>query len=148
MEQTLKGYLVKSIDCYEIDGVQALFDSREKAKAYLHRFKTYREEMEIMEIPLNPKYIVNKLADPYCVSFKGKEKNAFYCEIYDDIDDAAKAEKESYELTFFPGNMYNAMIEIMLFAASEEEAIAKGIKKRDEVIASGEWEKAYQESKR
>lgn len=146
MEQPLKNYIVKPIDSTEIEEIYAFFDSREKANNFLNRFKTCSKELEILEIPLNPEYIVNKLADPYRVTFQGDENRASNCEIYDTIEYAAAAEKETYELSFFSDtDKYRATFDVMLFASSEQEAIAKGRKRRNEVIASGEWDIAHKQ---
>lgn len=149
MEKQLKSYIVKHIDEECINGILGCFDSKEKAKAFLNRFKNPVKDYEIVAISLNPKYIANKLADPYMVSFKGKRKIPLELEIYDSIEDAELAKKEDYTISFYSKkDTYHGIFDYMVFASSKKEALAKAIKKRDEVIASGEWEKAYQESKK
>lgn len=145
MKNILKIYLVKHAEAESIDEVYAYFDTKEKATDFLNRFKTIPQEMEIIEIPLNPKYIANKEVDPYFVSLKGKtETDPFDLIICDYIEQAESAQKEEYSIDFLRNDSIdNGNFKITLFAANEDEATVKAIKIRDEVIASGEWDKAF-----
>lgn len=143
MDKQLKVYMITFIEVDEIDQVLAYFDSKEKAEAFLNRFKTDTKRYEIVEMPLNPKYIVNKLANPYLITITGKKNKPISVKIFDIIEDVERAEKEDYLMNSSPGFINFGAIEIMLMATDKKDAKAKAIKKRDELIASGEWDKVY-----
>src|SRR5215217_761916 len=140
MENAQKIYLVKYEEAFEIHEVIAYFDSRDKAEEFLHRFKTSSEYCEIEEYPLNPKYITNKQADPFCISLVERDNEPFFITMHDYLDEVEEAEREEYKFEFMHCGFVD-IINIMLFASTEAEAVEKAIKKRDEIVASGEWER-------
>ena len=129
----------------DIDEVLGWFDCRDKAEDFLVRYRTSSLGYEIVEFPINPKYIVNKLADPYLISLYKVNEEPFDVLKFDYIEQAEAAEREEYRFNFNPKQDLDT-IEVMLFASTEEEAVAKAMKKRDEIIASGEWEKERNEA--
>ncbi len=145
MDSAGKLYIIGPANPDSLEGIYAIFDTMEKAQDFLVRFKT-PTHLEIVEFPLNPKYIVNKLADPYFVILRKTEKETRDLYIADYIDEAEEAEKEAYSFDFHGcSNKEQGRFNIMLFAASEQEALARAIIKRDQVIASGEWDKTFEE---
>lgn len=140
MVNVQKIYQVKYKEEYDIGEIIAYFDSRDKAEEFLQRFKTSSKYCEIQECTLNPKYIVNKQADPYYITLGIKEDVPFLICNHDLIDEAEEAQREEYSLEFKHFKLKEA-INIMLFASSEAEAVEKAIKKRNEIVASGEWKK-------
>lgn len=145
MENKSKIYIVKYVDSHSEDEVLAYFSIKEKAIDFLNRFKTKSTELEIVENILDPEFVTNKDEDPYLVSFKGiNEMDPLDSDIYDYIEQAVSAQNQEYSVSFLKDDSINdGYFEIMLFAASKKEAVANALKKRDEVVASGEWEKAY-----
>lgn len=140
MENAQKVYLVKYIEAFEISEVIAYFDNRDKAEEFLNRFKTSAESCEIEEYPLNPKYIINKQADPLLITLGKNDDEPIDIINHDYLGEAEEAEREEYKFEFRQDG-FKDVINIMLFASSEDEAVDRAIKKRDEIIASGEWER-------
>ncbi|MBC8988177.1 hypothetical protein H9X96_20680 [Pedobacter sp. N36a] len=147
MENTNNIYIVKPIGFHEMEEIIAIFDSREKAENFIDRFKTRPIDLEIVEAPLNPEYIANKQADPYTVTLRENTNDPINLGINDLIEMAEAAAREEYDIFFYDGaERSQGVFNIMLFSGTEQEALSRAIEKRDETVASGEWDKEYQHS--
>lgn len=148
MENTDKIYVIKPIGYNEMDEFVAVFDSKEEARNFIDRFKTPPTDLEIIEVLINPEYIVNKQADPYTVRLLEHTNDPVNLGINDLIEMVEAASREEYEIFFQEGaERSEGVFNMMLFSASEQEALSKAIEKRDKTIASGEWDNVYQHRK-
>lgn len=145
MKSINKIYIVKPIGFHEMEEFVAIFDSRDKAENFIDRFKTRPTDLEIVEAPLNPEYIVNKQSDPYTVTLRENTNDPINLGFNDLIEMAEAAAREEYDIFFYDGaERSQGIFNIMLFAGTEQEALSRAIEKRDETVASGEWDKEYQ----
>ena len=144
MENTDKIYIIKPIGFHEMEEIIAIFDNREKAENFIDRFKTRPTDLEIVEAPINPEYIVNKQADPYLVTLRENTNDPINLAVSDLIEQAEAAAREEYDIFFYNGaKRSEGVFNIMLFSGSEQEALLRAIEKRDEIVALGEWDKEY-----
>jgi hypothetical protein len=140
-----KLYFVVPRSAAEIDDIEAIFDSRGKAEAYNKRYKT-DSEFEIMERVFDPDYETDQTRDPYRVILRHDRKEPIWITLHHDLQDIQKAKDEHYEIDCTISSNYEApIVEVFLFAESEEQALKRALEIRDGVVDSGEWQQMLEQ---
>lgn len=129
-----KIYMIKSYAWETLSYDNMIFDSRKKAKDFLNRFKS-KQDLEIVEISLNPTYLSDKKQDPYYVFFWGSSNvpsDIMLCRSSTEIEDALLGK------CIFEGlnrNVKGIGASIYVFASDADEALIKALEIRDKAIA-------------
>lgn len=118
----------------EMNHIDSVFDSFEKAEAYTKRYKE-NSKFSIMKKVVNPVYNTNKEASPYYVQFRRDEFKPTEAELMDySLEDEDAANSQFY-ISREEGTNKLDEFEQYVFAASLEEAVALVRKNRDDVLA-------------
>jgi len=147
MNNHQKIFIVIPDDGAEIDDIEAVFDSREKAEGYNKRYKT-DSRFEIMERVFDPNYESDLTKDPYRVTLHHDHREPIWVNLHHHLNDIQAAKEERYEIDGTLYSNYDAPIfRILLFAESEEAALRRALEIRDDVVESGEWQQAVEQYK-
>jgi|GEM_PF-1173707 len=145
MAENKKFYFIIPDDGSELDDIEAIFDSREKAETYNKRYKT-DSGFEIMERVFDPHYETDHTRDPYRVTIDDNSEHAIWVTLHHHLADIEGAKNEHYEIDNTMYSNYEIpILRILLFAESEEAALKRAFEIRDKVVASGEWENAVEQ---
>ena len=134
MKNIDKIYMIKSHPWESFGHDNMIFDSKQKAKDFLNRFKT-KQNLEIVEVSLNPTYLIDKEQDPYHLYFWGSSnipEDIALCRKAEEVEDAL------IENCTFEGvnlNIKRIGASVYLFASDRDEAIRRGLEIRDKAIA-------------
>lgn len=128
-------YLIGQASDSPLECIDATFDSREKAQAYLDRYKDNDAEIFVCEV--NPKYHTDKTSNCYFVEFTKNFDEPIDLVISNKMASAKMAIED--KVVFNLGFSLSERIGIYLFATSEEEAIELGLIRRKRAFEMGEW---------
>lgn len=144
MDENKKLYFIIPDDGSELDDIEAIFDSRQKAEAYNKRYKT-DSGFEIMERVFDPRYETDHTRDPYRVTIDDNSEHAVWVTPHHHLADIESAKNEHFEIDNTMYSNYELpILRILLFAESKEAALKRALEIRDELILNGEWQEALE----
>lgn len=115
--------------------IDAVFDTKLKALAYLDRYKN--KEGDLYKCEMNPEYHTDKTSNCYYLEFTKDGIEPESVMISNRMDSAKAAINDVLEFNLHAD--LTETIDIYLFATSEEEAIELGRARRDKAIEEGDW---------
>ncbi|MNK92880.1 hypothetical protein D3C87_1130210 [compost metagenome] len=134
-----KIFIVQHLDSEGADDIEAVFDERKKAEAFIKRFKT-RAIMEIVEHVLNPEYLSDKTQDQYHIVLTQTGIVRAEVTVLNFINLSEQAVNEEYSIRKYnKTRIEEATMEIMLMASTPANALIRALAIRDEIVARGEW---------
>lgn len=128
-------YLIAEAHENPLEYIDAAFDTREKAQAYLDRYKDNEAEMVVCEV--NPIYHRDNTSNCYYIELERDQNEPLEVMVSNKMESAKMAVNDEVVLNNERGS--KPRISIYLFAKSEEEAIAQALIRRDKAIERREW---------
>ena len=128
-------YLIAQAHENPLEYIDAAFDTREKAQAYLDRYKDNEAEMFVCEV--NPIYHRDNTSNCYYIELERDHNEPLEVMISNNMESAKMAVNDEVFVNHDGGS--SQTISIYLFAKSEEEAVEQALIRRDKAIERREW---------
>lgn len=137
-------HIVKFKNKKSVEEIFAVFDSKDKAKQFIGDFKS-QTCLEIVDGILNPDLVQAQPPSPYYISlekYSAAPRDIFLCDYNCEIE---ATRNEEHNICFSGGieNQQGLFIS-KVYAATEELALEMALRIRDEAIANGDWDRAWE----